>query len=418
VFAQVRVSAATSLLAEYRRTEREAGDLPLRFDPAAFAAAFRQSLRSDLVRVGARHDLTPSSTLLASLSYEHALSILTFDPESALETRQNTYNAELQHLFRSRRLRLVSGAGFLGADGTDRVVGAHAEPTPLETRLANAYTYAHLSLPASLVLTLGAAVESLSSDLDDSTQVEPKLGAVWQPRPGTTLRAAGFRTLGRLFAGDQTIEPTQVAGFSQLYDDVPLGTDTWRYGIGVDQRITARAFAGAEVARRDMTLPFLELDQETLAARIGRVEWREDVGRAYVYWAPLRWLALSAQYFYERLHRHPDMPGDAQIVGGRTHRVPLGIAVFAPFGLSGTLTGTYVDQRGDFGNAVDGIVAGRDRFWVVDASVSYRLPKRRGFLTLEVRNLLDDRFRFNETDTPQPTIAPERVVLFKLTLAF
>jgi hypothetical protein len=40
--------------------------------------------------------------------------------------------------------------------------------------------------------------------------------------PGTTLRAAAFRVLKRTLITDQTLEPTQVAGFNQFFDDANL----------------------------------------------------------------------------------------------------------------------------------------------------------------------------------------------------
>ena len=41
----------------------------------------------------------------------------------------------------------------------------------------------------------------------------------YQLLPDLSLRAAYFRTLKRQLLFQQTIQPTQVAGFNQLYDD-------------------------------------------------------------------------------------------------------------------------------------------------------------------------------------------------------
>jgi outer membrane receptor protein involved in Fe transport len=65
-----------------------------------------------------------------------------------------------------------------------------------------------------------------------------------------------------------------------------------------------------------------------------------------------------------------------------------------------------------------GRTRGHDQFWVADASISYRLPKRLGVLTLEGRNLLNERFRFQDTDPASPAVAPERYVLLRFTLAY
>ena len=53
---------------------------------------------------------------------------------------------------------------------------------------------------------------------DDTDQFNPKFGVTWNPFTNTTLRAAAFRTLKRTLITDQTLEPTQVAGFNQFFD--------------------------------------------------------------------------------------------------------------------------------------------------------------------------------------------------------
>lgn len=64
------------------------------------------------------------------------------------------------------------------------------------------------------------------------------------------------------------------------------------------------------------------------------------------------------------------------------------------------------------------IVRDDDDFWVIDAGVGYRLPRRFGFITFEAKNLLGEDFKFQDTDSANPTIAPERLLLGRLTLAF
>ena len=58
-----------------------------------------------------------------------------------------------------------------------------------------------------------------SPDYKDTNQFNPKFGAMWNPFPATTVRAAAFRVLKRRLITNQTLEPTQVAGFNQFYDD-------------------------------------------------------------------------------------------------------------------------------------------------------------------------------------------------------
>ena len=67
--------------------------------------------------------------------------------------------------------------------------------------------------------TSGDFFDSDSAETPDEDQFNPKFGITWNPVPDTTLRAAAFSVLKRTLITDQTLEPTQVAGFNQFYDD-------------------------------------------------------------------------------------------------------------------------------------------------------------------------------------------------------
>jgi outer membrane receptor protein involved in Fe transport len=82
---------------------------------------------------------------------------------------------------------------------------------------------------------------------------------------------------------------------------------------------------------------------------------------------------------------------------------------------------TYIHQKGRFqpqGSSPEVSIPGESDFGVVDAALSYRLPKRYGILSVEAKNLLDKSFRYQDTDPISPTIQPRRFVLFKFTLSF
>ena len=103
-----------------------------------------------------------------------------------------------------------------------------------------------------------------------------------------------------------------------------------------------------------------------------------------------------------------------------THRVPLGINFFHPSGLSASLKATYINQDGSF-ERKDGagfFNEGDDDFWLVDATISYRFPKRYGFLTIGVANLADEDFEYFDSDRNNPRFQPDRVFFGKVTFAF
>ena len=81
---------------------------------------------------------------------------------------------------------------------------------------------------------------------------------------------------------------------------------------------------------------------------------------------------------------------------------------------------TYFDQEGTIERTVIGwgvVEECDDQFWLVDAAVSYRFPKRYGFFTVGVTNLFDKEFDYYDTDPDNPRIQQGRQVFCKLTLA-
>jgi hypothetical protein len=208
-----------------------------------------------------------------------------------------------------------------------------------------------------------------------------------------------------------------VAGFNQFFDDAD-GADSWRYGIAVDQKFSESLYGGVEFSKREIEVPYEFYRMPPANPSIQRTDWIEQLGRAYLYWTPLSWLALSAEYQYEDLERDPAFVGPELFKEIKTHRFPLGFGFFHSCGFSAQVKTTYVDQTGEFGDPFSGFLLGDDQFWVVDAAISYRLPKRLGFIALEAKNLFDEEFKFQDTDPANPWTVPEQVISVKCTLAF
>ncbi|UCG07810.1 MAG: TonB-dependent receptor, partial [Desulfobacterales bacterium] len=281
----------------------------------------------------------------------------------------------------------------------------------------NFYAYASVNYPQAFTWVLGASGDFLDGSLEDTDQFNPKFGLIWTPFPATTLRGAIFRTLQRTLIASQTIEPTQVAGFNQFFDDAE-GVDAWRYGIAADQKFSSRLNGGVELSMRDLEVPFEDFSPPLFLSEVKEADWEEWLFRAYLYWTPQRWFALSAEYQYEDLERDSEFVGDGLFTDLKTHRVPLGIGFFHPTGIIARLNATYVYQDGNFGDPFSGVESDDDRFWVMDATMSYRLPNRYGLISLEAKNLFDEAFKFQDTDPSNPRIIPERMIFGRITLSF
>ena len=151
---------------------------------------------------------------------------------------------------------------------------------------------------------------------------------------------------------------------------------------------------------------------------IEEIDIQEKLGRAYLYWTPHETLALGLEYQFEDIDNDGVAFTEA-VTKVKTHRIGGQLRYFHGLGFSAGIGAKYVDQEGEFQDLVTGLVApGEDSFLVVDASIAYRLPKRWGTLSLTVNNVLDEEFRFQDTDPENPQIIPERLIRLNFTLAF
>ena len=431
-FGQYDFTPQTSVQAEYRHRNTKLGDVALRFFESDFFPGRRVNTETDMARVGFRHAFSPDSIVLASVIYQDSKASQSDDqlefpitlfsqnkPEKAL-------SGELQYLFRSPQFNVTTGVGYSHINGHldttfDLDIPPPDGPGPFQfqdvsstdVQHANVYAYAYLKPLANVILTLGVSADFLDGDsleIQGKNQVNPKFGVEWRPLPSTTLRAAAFKVLKRTLVTDQTLEPTQVAGFNQFYDDFN-GASSWRYGVGVDQKFARDVFAGAEVSKRDVKSPFILFDLDGLTdPTLEHENITEYLGRAYAFWTPHPWFAFSAQYLYEKVESEglTNVP-----LSLKTQRTPLGAKFFHPSGFGAGVTATYVNQDIQF---LDG-TAGNSTFWVVDAAVTYRLPKRYGFISVGGTNLTDKQFNFYDTDLRNPTLQPQRMAFARITLA-
>jgi tetratricopeptide (TPR) repeat protein len=418
VFTQVALTPKTSVLAEYRYDQTKNGDVDLRFDPENFSLTERNGLKRETYRLGLHHALTSYSDLIFSSHYQKRVQDVQ-DAPILLDVRGDVkaYTGEAQYLLRTNPVKLIVGAGHYE---DRRITKGSIFGFPLDEdnkeRHTNLYAYSYLHLPLNAVLTVGASGDLFDGPPRDRDQFNPKVGLIWDPTSSTTFRMAAFRVLKRNVVSNQTIEPTQVAGFQQFFQDGDIA-DSSRYGFGIDQEFHPDLFGGLEISRRDVEFPIVAVTPTAPTEQ----DLEERLARAYLYWTPLAWAATRVEYQLERFDG-----GDPNVFGTpkfTTQRVPLGLNVYHPCGLFAKLTATYIDQEGTFLNTSSGsFEPGGDHFWLADASIGYRLPKRWGIFTIEAKNLFDKTFRFQErveeNEVRYPSNQPDRLIFTKLTLLF
>jgi tetratricopeptide (TPR) repeat protein len=452
-FFQFELSPKTSLQAELRQREKETGDLEMRFWEGDYRPELRETTDQTSGRLGLRHSFSPSSILLLSyihqdkeIDFSDGFDLLSGTLSTALDQEEKADSFEGQYIYRSpsrnrsdRGFNLIAGAGYfdIDYDGTFTAVidfppppfgpGPIEEATPFETttKHSNAYAYGNITLRGDLTFTLGVSADRLEEDLGigEKDQVNPKFGIIWRPWPKTTLRGAYFETLKRTLVTDQTLEPTQVAGFTQFYDD-PSATSTKVFGAAIDQKVSKSVFLGLEYTERELEIPTLFFDFEIFDFIFIDLPQDEKLARAYLFATPHRWWALRAEYRYEMLEHDPLLQLGFEEV--TTHKVPLGLQFIHPSGLSAMAGATYLKQDGSFELRVPpfGYAPGETDFWVFDAGLRYRLPKRYGFITVGVNNLTDEYFSYFASESMLPSNArnlslrPGRLWYARVVLAF
>lgn len=432
-FLQYEFSPQTSIQGEYRYRDTRNGDLQLNFFRDDILRNLKVEAKNEIYRVGLRHAFSPNSILLASfihqrrdtLSHDEPPGLTTLDIK---EPNLTGFSGELQYLFRSRSINVTSGVGHFSVNREQRLNIEFPPPDDflnfrdvanLDAEHTNAYLYSYFNVLKNVIFTIGGSGDFFSTHSTaarSKDQFNPKFGLTWEPIQGTTLRVAAFRTFKRTLLTNQTLEPTQVAGFNQFYDDLE-STTSWRYGVAIDQKFSAMIFGGLELSKRDLSVPIPFTDATTGITTVKQKDWEEYLARPYFFWTPHEWLALSVEYQYERFRRSADF--GFGLKEADTHRVPLGLRFFHPSGLGFVLKTTYFHQDGQFQRR-GGICcqSGESDFWVVDTALSYRLPKRYGFFTVGATNLFDREFRYQETDFNNSTIQPSRTIFARLTLAF
>ena len=425
IFAQYELSYKTGLQAEYRYRDIDRGDVAFTFFEDDYLPNQRKKDETNTARFGFHHAFVPGSDLIGNLQYSTAdRSDRDSDPfltRFDVESDEDAYGGELEYLLRSDYFNIVTGAGYVRLDKKNHIfIDLFGAPLIRETNdkdvnHANLFLYSYIKPLESLTFTVGGSGDFFDPDDDDAQkdqdQFNPKFGISWNPFAGTTLRGAAFRVLKRTLITNQTIEPTQVAGFNQFFDEANA-TDYWVYGGAIDQKLNQNIYAGAEFSYRNLNVPFLNLTDT-----VDNSNWDEYLVRSYLFWTPHQWLALSAEYRYEELKRDQEFAAGAKELD--THLVPLGVSFFHPSGLSASLKGTYVNQDGSFERKdnVGFFTGDEDDFFLVDAAISYRLPKRYGLLTIGVTNLTDENFEYFDSDRNNPSFQPNRVFFGKVTIA-
>jgi hypothetical protein len=344
--------------------------------------------------------------------------------------------------------RLSWGTILAGLGGFSGTVELSGNGTSIEgdDKFANAYGYVKLRQLGPVEITAGASVEKVETPIGllpprdsgiglaalsyEATKVSPKIGATATFGTGTTLRAAVYHRLAPALGRLQTLESTQVAGFNQFFEDVG-GSRSWSYGVGIDQKFGARWFVGASWLNRQVDIPeaFCANPSDAAGCRdqtatfVDQRESDDDWGSAYASGALTTWMTASLGYDYYQ--RKFDTTAVTTLGGFQdrveTQRFRPEVRFFTPQGIFLRAGGSRYDQQVDQFDAYDPASATfstvNAEFWVADAAVGYRFPKRWGSFVIDARNVFNKKFEFYDR-LVQERVIPSRSIAARLEITY
>ena len=159
------------------------------------------------------------------------------------------------------------------------------------------YAYGNVPLPSGVTATVGASGNHYQDDKFERDRVNPKFGLQWDATDWLRVRMAYFRTLKPALSVQQTLEPTQIAGFNQFFDDLN-GTEAKVYAVGLDTQLLDDVYAGVEYWRRDVEDPVVQTSGD--ASGDAFIDNRdESLYRIYLNWTPHDDWALTGEVRFD-----------------------------------------------------------------------------------------------------------------------
>ncbi|MDT8344957.1 MAG: TonB-dependent receptor, partial [Thermohalobaculum sp.] len=423
------------LFGEYRYRETDAGDRTLEFDardgnPTVDIRDERSLFRlGGHARIGANQDVAVVGSYVDTDGGNRAGEANFFSPRVTSFGDTEVFDVQAQHVGRFGPLSTVAGLSYTDTSGTFGAVldfGPFAfslPPFSFDQSRVSGYAYGTWLIEnpgpfTALELTGGLSVDAIDSDTTsfrDVTKVNPKAGVRLEVIDGLTLRGAYTRTVQHPQVVDERLEPVSVAGFVQYVDQFN-NSEVEQVGVGLDAAVTSWLDIGAEGVRR-----WIELDPSSLGLLTGETDELEI--RAYAN-------ASFLDRFAARLdivHLDAESDGAATINDlGRfeVSEVTAGLGWFHPSGFFAS--GRVGVGWTDFVNTANTVrPQGADTFPITEISLGYRLPNRRGLLSLDLLNVADADFGFEDRTVEgaanplaAPRFAREFTALARLRLSF
>lgn len=430
---------------------------------------------------------TPTNGLLFLGRDEFGVAAVSTSPATAsLKYRSNydAYTAELQQIWKPESHGLVLGPGFQPVNHTliagARVQGGTFDTTSefgmsTETELytgpifapisgisadastqnveerfqrISVYAYDNWQILNSLLLSVGVTYDYLefptnfrnppvTEGREKTEKVSPKAGLVWTPLRDTTIRGAYTRALsGVSFDQSFQLEPSQVAGFNQLYrslipesvEGAIAGAEFETWGVSLEQKVGRATYLGAQAewlksdVRRDVgvfdirEVGFLQFEASP-GTTPQRLDYEERTLVLTINQLLGDYLSFGARYRYSQADLEKDWteipailaPGADTDHRAILHQIYLTMLAHHPSGFFGQLESLW-SQQSNQGYNPD--IPGDD-FWQFNVLAGFRFPRRQAELRVGLLNITDQDYRLNPLNLT-PELPRDRTLLVSL----
>lgn len=421
LFGQIEINQYVNVQAELRERSTKQGDLSLNFNPDLFDESYRRKITQSTFRFGATARPSRHDTFLLSAAVNRRQETQRVDSDefsSQIEAVDNGYQVESQYILQGHNFTLTTGLGHYEIDVKNPVLDTFkvpiedlcdSPPCSFESRLvydrkrSNGYAYATFTGLPRFIWTLGASLDDYREGNISFRQFNPKVGVSWEVTSNTTLRFAAFRTIKPALVVEQTLEPTQIAGFNQTFDDLN-GTRTFTAGVGVDSRFGHSIYVGAALIKRNSKHETL-VNQGADFLPTYQIRSSELGLSFYTLWAPFKSVVISAQPEYVRFSRNTISEGELSTPRvTSTIRAPFSVQYFATEKLHARVSTTFYRQRISHEPSYSD-ANGQTSFWLTDVEIGVRFPRRCGTALLGIDNVFERRFNYLDESfrTSQPS---------------
>lgn len=389
------------------------GDIPIRFDPNNYFRVVNTD-RNAASFLSLRYEHFQRAETIVYVSSNDQRGGATFDNGDVLKVENTSTRVDVQETVRFRHAQAVAGASYAGGRSFEDVFGFFI--TSFKPEHVSAYTYLYLPVEAiRLRLEIGGTYDKVRArESGEQERANPKIGAVWTPDEKTVVRAGYFDTVKRRVVSEQMLEPVSVAGFGQYFDDLN-GTRARRRGIAASRWITNTLNVGFDASERDLAVPTTNPD--------GTVDFDPQSERSiktYAYLLAGSNIGVSIEYRVDDFNRSRRAPGSLGFSWLDQKQIPLSVRYFPSERLATFVSLRHLEQSGEFqvGGTPSDFFSGQERVMLVDAGVRWSLPGRRGFVSIEGRNITDEEFNYQETDPLRLRTLTRRAVVFRVLLDF